>query len=309
MTNWVSLVQKAGGHHAAACHVVISEVKGSSPREVGADMVVTATGFEGTIGGGQLEFEALHIAQQLIASATQFTRQWRQFALGPSLGQCCGGAVTLCFVLYVPDNVDALSQLAAAHAIYHERQTQTFPYPYEGTDKVAAKDGFILSQPQKPLHLYIYGAGHVGRALVSATAELGLVRYWVDDDDSRFPSAMPPDIEKIVAQNMASIARYAAPDSFHIIMSYSHQIDEAIAYEVLQRDAFLQIGMIGSHTKAQRMASRLAKANIASDQIARLHCPIGIQGIKQKAPAFVALSIAAQIAQWQSDLSEMPRSS
>lgn len=305
MTNWLLLVQKALSHHAVACHVIIAEVKGSSPREVGADMVVTADGFDGTIGGGQLEFEALHIAQQLIASTTHFTRQWRHFALGPSLGQCCGGAVTLCFVLYVPNNAEALSQLMAAPAIYHERQTQDFPLRYDGPLEVSAKEGLILSQQKKPLHLYIYGAGHVGRALVSATANLGLVRYWIDDDDGRFPSVMPPDIEKIVAKNMASIARYAAPESFHIILSYSHKIDEAIAFEILRRDAFLQIGMIGSDTKARRMASQLAKAQIASDQLSRLHCPVGIGGIRQKAPAFVALSIAAQIAQWQSDLSDM----
>lgn len=79
------------------CVIEVLETRGSAPRDAGTRMWVSATEVRGTIGGGNLEYTALKIAREMLLSGEAMRE--RRFALGDSLGQCCGGAVTLRFSL------------------------------------------------------------------------------------------------------------------------------------------------------------------------------------------------------------------
>ena len=316
--SWLKQVSSYLATGRALCRIVIADAKGSTPREMGADMLVLSDHMIGTIGGGRLEFEAISIARGLIEQAASdshhgFARHWQKFALGPSLGQCCGGSVMLLFEAYAPMSADAVAALAeAAPAFYfHGADDRTLPQALSrrpddrpensqyGYDPVART--FHQSVTPPPRSLYLYGAGHVGRAVMAITGQLGFNRVWVDDAATRFPanvSDMLPDITIVPAADMTVVARRAPADSYHLVMSYSHRLDEAIVHAILDENQFARLGLIGSATKRQRFAKSLIAAGVSPSLLARLTCPIGLDTVKGKAPERVALSIAAQLAVW-----------
>lgn len=229
----------------------ILSVRGSSPRDSGTAMKVTRDATEGTIGGGALELRAIEIAREMIVSRRPEHRE--RFALGPSLGQCCGGAVTLQFDR-TPKPVDP---------------APTF------TDRAAPVGGAV-----RPL--WIWGAGHVGRAIVAA-ADPGVFDItWVDDAPERFPFAPPRHATRVPAADMVRLAM-RAPRAHHLVLTYSHQIDFDLCAALLTRPA-LSIGLIGSATKWARFARRLAALGLDPD---RITCPIGDKGMG-KAPHQIA---------------------
>ena len=305
---WVDAVMIHLSTGGPVCRVVVAEVKGSAPREAGAWMLVGANGIDGTIGGGSLEYEAMALARKLIGGEGRwgFKRQWRTFALGPSLGQCCGGSVTLLFEAFQPRFQPEIAALkdAKAAAWAHGEDANTPPRPAEAVESPTYKPSLkelIMPESQEARAFYLYGAGHVGRALIAVTGELGLDRHWVDDDAARFPDAPPDDVTLVPAKDMTAIARRAPSNAIHIVMTYSHQLDEAIVHAVLAGDGFARLGLIGSKTKRQRFCSSLAKAGIGADALDRLVCPIGLPQVTGKEPARVALSIAAQLAAWMDE--------
>ena len=85
-------------------------------------------------------------------------------------------------------------------------------------------------------------------------------------------------------------------------MTQSHSLDEVICLQLLMRGDFAYLGLIGSKTKNARFQSRLGKAGIGKDMLARLTCPVGIDLVTGKQPVRVAISIAAQLAIWQQEL-------
>ena len=145
---------------------------------------------------------------------------------------------------------------------------------------------------------YLYGAGHVGHAVMGAVKGLALDRVWVDTDKSRFPVDADPAITLAPAADMTIIAGRAPPGAIHIVMSYSHALDEALVYTILSKGNFAKLGLIGSRTKYQRFHSSLKKQGIEEAMLAQLICPIGLPDIRSKSPAHIGLSIAAQIATW-----------
>ena len=303
MDSWISVVLASLEKGQSCTLVMIANVRGSSPRDAGAFMIIDRDGFIGTIGGGALEFQAIELACSLIAksSETAFQRHWRDYALGPNLGQCCGGHVTLLFECYSAHMLSDLQKLSkTGGTLFHNHTSDKLPYlcdeaPYLYHNQ---PQSFTSALTVNQDNLYIYGAGHVGRALMDVTSGLGLKRIWVDDDKARFPAEHAPDIEAVIAKDMSIIAHHAPPNSYHIILTYSHQIDEEIVHAVLAKNAFLQLGLIGSQTKAARFKSRFKKAGLSDEVIERMICPIGLVDIRSKKPAHVALSIAGQIAQW-----------
>ncbi|MGB1953854.1 MAG: XdhC family protein, partial [Candidatus Puniceispirillum sp.] len=150
--------------------------------------------------------------------------------------------------------------------------------------------------------LFIYGAGHIGRALVPVIDGLGFDVYWVDIAPDRFPSVMPKGVSDVIAIDPTLIASHAPTDAFHLVITHSHALDQAICHTVLAGEGFARLGLIGSKTKNARFRSRLGKAGISDDMLARLICPIGIELVTGKQPARVAISIAAQLAIWQQEL-------
>lgn len=313
--SWLAQVIAQLADASAVAVLTILSAKGSTPREAGAFMLVTNQSQSGSIGGGALEFEATKWAKERVAEhlsdevaeirgKTGFSRHSRDFALGPDLGQCCGGHVTLLCEIYDQTShcdLTALSHLAPVQLL-HDLASQDLPVPYDGT-----KAGFyynaktaqlVTTHDRRKQKLYLYGAGHVGRALIDVTSGLDLERVWVDTSQSRFPEIVPDDVTIVPASDMAVIAHHAPPSTIHIVMSYAHQIDEAICYALLAKGDFAKLGLIGSKTKKARFASRFRTAGIDERQIDRLICPIGLHTITGKSPAHVALSIAGQLAVW-----------
>ena len=308
--DWLSEVITALAGNRPIARLVILSVKGSAPREAGAEMTVmdsnTAPQITGTIGGGALEYEVIHYAHQLLGKLPQigFVREIRDFALGPDLGQCCGGHVRLLFEWFTPACLPELKALQAQSPVgfYHDLNSQNLPQAIDSANRRffydKAKSHLITGAFVPATPLYIYGAGHVGQALINVTNALHVARIWVDSAKERFPENVPSDVMLVPAPDMSVVASHAPKGAFHIILTYSHQFDEAITYALLAKNDFGQIGLIGSGTKRARFAKRFREVGLEEAVIDRLQCPVGLSAITDKSPPHVALSIAGQIALW-----------
>ncbi|MEO1678984.1 MAG: xanthine dehydrogenase accessory protein XdhC [Pseudomonadota bacterium] len=280
--------------------VVVAEAQGSAPREAGAAMLVWADGQEGTIGGGALEFEAADLARRVLsgAAAPGLTR----YPLGPALGQCCGGAVTLVTEIY-----DAVSVAEIAHPVHARRVTGAGPAPLpvtralaqirRGTEPPALRliEGWLIEPVAAPAHaLWLHGAGHVGRAIASVMAPLpDWAITWLDTGADRFPDVPPAGVDVLVAAEPARALAHAPPDAHHLILTYSHALDLALCDAVLTR-GFASAGLIGSRTKWARFRKRLTEAGHAPAEIDRIRCPIGDPALG-KHPQAIAIGAAAAL--------------
>lgn len=283
--------------HGRVVRVVIADVRGSSPREVGAAMLVWANGQSGTIGGGTLEFRAVQAARRQ-DRATVLGRH----ALGPDLGQCCGGLVVLVSELYDTERLARLSGEVIARPV-----TDAIEMPLSVKRLLAAvrrqgvrpapqlTDGWMLEAVQRPARqLWVWGAGHVGRAIVDVLAPIpDIAITWVDTGPERFPAQVPAGIAVIPAADPGALVRHAPPDAEHLILTYSHALDLDLCHRLLGHD-FAFAGLIGSATKWARFRSRLAALGHAPDRIARIACPIGDPGLG-KHPQAIAVGVAAAL--------------
>jgi xanthine dehydrogenase accessory factor len=242
--------------------VEVTQALGSAPREAGTRMLVSTMRCEGTIGGGHLELKAIERARRLLAAGNA-TPQSAHYPLGPALGQCCGGAVTLGFT-----RLDAAS--------------------------VAA---WPLAAPR--FHLQLYGAGHVGRAIVNALAPLNVRVDWIDERDDEFPpdGMLPAHTRKVCVDTLEAEVREAPRGAFYLVLTHRHDLDLRIAEAILRRGDFGFFGLIGSQTKRARFIHRFEERGIPAEAIARLTCPIGVPGIVGKEPEVIAASVVAQLLQ------------
>jgi xanthine dehydrogenase accessory factor len=254
-----------------AALVTLVEVKGSSPRDIGARMAVRADGaFSGTVGGGALEWQALAEAQAMLASPEGPRRRLMDKALGPDLGQCCGGRVRLLIERLGADDLPGIERLASELAA--EEKAAAFP-------------------------VMLFGAGHVGRALVLALAPLPMRVTWVDGRRQAFPERAPANVVAVEGHDPAGLIA-SAPDGTAIIaMTHSHALDLDIVAAALSQRRFPYVGVIGSATKRARFVTQLRQAGLADDLIDALACPIGLPEIAGKEPAVIAASVAAQLLQ------------
>lgn len=280
--------------------VVIAAHDGSSPRENGAAMLVWAGGQSGTIGGGALEWEAMARARAMLAAGgTRLDRE----ALGPKLGQCCGGAVTVLTEVYdastLPDPqagviarpVDGRDMpLAVKRILARARGQGVMPVP-------ALVQGWMVEPVARPARqLWVWGAGHVGRALVSVLSplpDLGIT--WVDVAADRFPDPVPPQVRSLWSPDPAVLVAQAPGDAEHLILTFSHALDLDLCHRLLGH-GFSACGLIGSATKWARFRSRLAALGHAPAAIARIDCPIGDPSLG-KHPQAIAVSVAAALLQ------------
>ena len=271
--------------------VVVADIRGSTPREVGAAMLVGAGGQEGTIGGGTLEYRATQQAREML-KAGQNGPMLRKIPLGPELGQCCGGAVTLLFEHFDAGRIATITGEVTSSGVFRRPVTaDAAAAPPRGQGLVS---GWMVEPlAPKPPHVWIYGAGHVGRALVNVLAPLGARMTWVDTEQERFPDGTSAQITTLVAANPAHVVQYAEPDAHHLVMTYSHALDLEICHALLGH-AFASAGLIGSATKWARFRNRLAALGHTRQQIDRITCPIGMPELG-KAPELVALGAAAAL--------------
>ena len=285
-------LRDAVARHGRVARVVIAEVAGSSPREVGAAMLVWDGGQSGTIGGGALEYEA---------SARALRREGlSRHALGPELGQCCGGAVTLLTEVY---DAPALAALDGQDII--ARGPGEMPLAVHRMVSCARAQGvrlrprlvqgwFVEPVARPSVPVWIWGAGHVGRALVAVLAPLpDLAITWADTGAERFPEAVPPGVTTVPGADLPRLAAHAPDTAHHLILTYSHAIDLALCDAVLRR-GFAFAGLIGSDTKKARFRARLRDLGHSDAQIARICCPIGQKDLG-KHPQAIAVGVAAQI--------------
>lgn len=297
-------LKQAVGSHGTICRVVIAAIKGSSPREVGAAMMVWPDGQSGTIGGGTLEFQAANAARVALSLQGQ-SRRLTHHPLGPALGQCCGGAVTLLAEVY---DANALADLKDPATITRPTSKATdMPLPVQRLLRQARSTGtpvesqLLQGWMVEPIHrptrqLWIWGAGHVGRAMAATFAPLPEFEItWVDTSVDRFPKQVPPGVTVLPAANPAQLADHTPAGAEHLILTYSHALDLELCHRLLSRD-FAFTGLIGSKTKWARFRSRLAALGHTPQQIERITCPIG-QPELGKHPQVIAIGCAAELLQ------------
>lgn len=296
-------LQGAVEAHGRVARVVVAGHEGSAPREAGAAMLVWATGQSGTIGGGALEFAATARARELLAVGGSWTDR---VALGPALGQCCGGAVTLWAEVFDADRLPKPEAgvivrgagempLAVARLLAAARGQGVVP-------KAGLVAGWMVEPVLQPLRqIWVWGAGHVGRALVGVLAPLpGLSVTWVDTGVDRFPDVPPEGVTVLLAANPSLLAGHAPEEAEHLILTYSHALDLELCHQLLLR-GFAGCGLIGSATKWARFQRRLQALGHAPHTIARIRCPIGEPAFG-KHPQEIAVGVAADILRQRRDV-------
>jgi xanthine dehydrogenase accessory factor len=284
-------IRAAVAREGRAVLVLVAEVRGSTPRETGAAMLVTAGAASGTVGGGAVELRATEIARAMLAGRAE-PRGEVAFPLGPALDQCCGGRMRLAFALLTPAD---LPEGAPA-----DREGQPLGLAGGGSGRGDAAlplwpGGPVYRAPEPARAVLVYGAGHVGRALVRALVALPFRVAWVDARAGACAEA-PDGVEAHETPLPEAVAAAAAPDAMHVVLTHSHALDLEIVAAVLARD-FAFCGLIGSASKRALFRRRLAGRGVPPAAIERLTCPIGLPGLPDKRPAVIAASVAAQLLQ------------
>lgn len=200
--------------------ILIVATRGSAPREAGTRMWVSAAEVRGTIGGGNLEYTALKIAREMLLSSE--THRERKFALGDSLGQCCGGTVTLRFT---------------------------------------KKESFD-SLEESRFHVVLFGAGHVGKEVARILERLPCRLTWIDSRPEMFPPSVSSNTRVVIEEEAAWMVDEAPPGALYLVMTHSHALDLEIVERVLRRTDVAFLGLIGSETKAAKFRARLKAKGI-----------------------------------------------
>lgn len=314
--------------------VTVAAAQGSVPREAGTKMLVTRNARFDTIGGGHLEWTACTIAGEMLASASQGDaprNRIERLPLGPTLGQCCGGVVWLAFEL-----VDAgASQFSLLKKRLEERHESWRLVPLDGalssslfdraggwlagpmcqlpTDAsideqsrcqlVQGTDGtqWMLDPcvPHRP-QLFLFGAGHVGAAIVRLLGTLSCQVVWVDEREDLFPADLPVNVSMEATDIPETVINKAPPGASFLVMTHSHALDQHLAEVILNKQDAGWFGLIGSRTKRIQFERRLRARGVSEQRLATMVCPIGIGGIEGKEPATIAVAVVAQLLQvWE----------
>ena len=311
--------------------IAVASTKGSVPREAGTRMLVTSTEIFGTIGGGHLELRATQIARDMLASGGPSSLL--RFPLSASLGQCCGGLVNLLFEPVMPaenwiGNILAFRQQGrrcivvtptqgslAAGKLLVSAGEDVGSLGSEMRDReisaiakqrllgnqpstlltVASNEYFFEFIPAPDFNVVLFGAGHVGRAVIRILAELPCNITWIDSREEEFPAAIPHGVQKRVNDFPEDEVSSALPASYFLVMTHSHQLDQAICERILLRRDFAYFGLIGSLSKRRQFERRLMARGIPEGHLANMICPIGAGGIGSKEPMAIAVSVAAEL--------------
>lgn len=340
MKTWADAIAAAARTGADCVSVTVAAVRGSTPREAGAKMVVTRDAVVDTIGGGGLELSCIERARGMLAPDAPPTQLVR-FPLGPGLGQCCGGVATMLFeripaaaaariarsleralagapvaivsgaegpcaggklVVTAHDAAGSLGAAALdAAAIDAARACLGAAAPTAALVPIgpASEANLILVELVTPgdFNVVLFGAGHVGRALVDVLAGVDCRVTWVDPRADAFPRAVPASVRAVAAAAPELEVDRAPPGAFFLVMTHSHPLDFELCERVLKRGDFAFCGLIGSTPKRNRFLKYLALEGVPAAALARLTCPIGIPGIAGKRPATIAVAAAAQLLQ------------
>ena len=291
------IIDKLSKYNTVA-RVVIISTKGSAPRKANAHMFVTENHIFGSIGGGQLEYQITSICREHLATLKKFGREVRKFALGPSLGQCCGGSVNALIEYFHYSDIIEIRKLEQARNLIHELLTDKFPYEGNQSLSLDEKKFFQEQIIDTKTDLFIWGAGHTGREIISSTKSLPLTRYWIDISRERFPNIIDDDVNAIWIKDPTRLINNFPDGGIHLILTHSHALDLAIIQSLLKDNRFYKLGLIGSKTKKVRFRTQLVKAGFSLNDIEQIICPIGLPEITGDEPFRIALSVAGQISNW-----------
>jgi len=332
MSDWISLLatEPIGGEPVV--RVAVASVRGSTPREGGACMLVSARTCAGSIGGGKLELSAIEAARALLVRGEAW--QLLHVPLGPKVGQCCGGVVDLWLerldigdrselialhdeqqyadalvlaTIFGPDGFRQRMLIAedGRDAAFGDETLDTWAqreaaalHGAEAATRIAIEGPYALLLERfesAGTPLIVFGAGHVGKALVTRLGGVPFDVTWIDSRDGMFVAALPANVRAVQSSDPVAQVRGAPPGAAYLVMTHSHALDFDLCHAILTRDDVCFVGLIGSHTKAARFAHRLAREGMAAERIARLVCPIGVAGIASKRPDAIAIGVAAQL--------------
>jgi xanthine dehydrogenase accessory factor len=333
MTEWLSVLVRLRASATPCVLVTVAATRGSVPREAGTKMAVTEDAAFGTIGGGQLEYEALRSAREMLTCRAAAARLCR-FGLGPSLGQCCGGTAEVlleptsettddwlrALAAYVDRGEPAVLVTALGDAaggklvVSRDGASGTFPDSQRQPDAVAAAralldaadvgphleqtgDRAVLFEPIRPagLHVVLFGAGHVGKALVRVLGELPCRVTWVDSRAEQFPRDLPPNVTVECTEAPRYVVARAPSRAAFLVMTHNHALDLTLCERILCRNDFSYFGLIGSATKRAKFTRRFKARGLSDDVIERMVCPIGIPELSGKHPGEIAIAVAAQL--------------
>jgi len=356
MDNWLTIVEEP------AVLVTVAIVEGSGPRAPGARMLVTRSGQHDTIGGGHLELCAVDLARSMLDDPSAGTARIERYALGPTLGQCCGGVVHLAFEVVDAALSDVLAALRRrVHADSWRASAIDGPPAAllcdeagkvitgngspaallcDAAGKVIAGNGdhagmapvlgriinagaattsvvrdatgrrWLLDACPAPRdHLLLFGAGHVGAAIVRTLGELPCTVTWIDEREDLFPATVPANVTVEATDTPEALVARAPAGASYLVLTHSHALDQRLSEAILARDHVGWFGLIGSGTKRVQFERRLAARGIAQERIAAMVCPIGLAGITSKIPAAIAASVCAQLLMvWDAQQQEQLRS-
>jgi xanthine dehydrogenase accessory factor len=324
MNEWIDELTDIAATGEPAVLVTVAGIRGSAPREIGAKMIVTSTETIGTIGGGQLEYQSTRVAVGMLGDEKA---SLRSFPLGSSMGQCCGGVVEILFEPIADGMPVWLRDLKALHgqrepAIIVTRISLSKPAkfvvtadtvfgadPSEQNDAMIARARRLLTngpaavrdvqefyQPVvvSDLNIAVFGAGHVGTAVVNALSDLDCNIRWIDNR-AKMLRKVPRNVRAIDAADPSLEVAAMPPDSFYLVMTHSHAMDFDICDRILRRRDARYCGLIGSLSKRRRFEKRYRQQGLSPAVIDQLVCPIGVDGITGKKPAEIALAAAAEI--------------
>ena len=325
--DWVLAAIDAISRDGSAVLVTQCIVEGSAPREAGAKMLLSADRQWGTIGGGALELIATEQARSLMVREDLF-HLIQDYPLGPLLAQCCGGHVRLLLERLSRDDLPWLSalkgQTACGEDLWLETRLGTGGarkvvltasdapniLRQEGAGGFLGEDGCVLSARRPPREackiwveplvgpppmLVLFGAGHVGEAVAHVLSVTDLEVVWFDSRDEYRGRGQKFLVRSFV--DPVAAVNTAPNGAMFLVMTHSHDLDYRLVRAILERDDISFCGVIGSLTKRARFVRRLRDDGLSEEQIARMTCGIGISGISGKAPAAIAISVAAQIMQ------------
>lgn len=334
MTDWLREIARLQQAGVPSVLITVAGVRGSAPREVGAKMLVTANEIFGTIGGGELEYQSVRIAANQLQSRDTAGRL-RRFPLGSNCGQCCGGVVDMLFepvagIACVDELLEAWSarqetvlvtelnatgepvkSLRPASNPARRRDAASAAVADRGAGALLASgsarrvdtpgrgDKFMLLEPvtDSDFTIAVFGAGHVGSALVQLLSGLDCNLRWLDSRRDIFPDTLPGKVQRIECADPARDVAALPVGTYFFVMTHSHALDLDIIAAILRRGDFAYCGLIGSATKRRRFDTRLRSLGINEQALQRLVCPIGIRGISGKKPQEIAIAAAAEVLQ------------
>jgi xanthine dehydrogenase accessory factor len=324
--HWIDAACAHLSRHPAVVRVTVIALRGSAPREAGATMLVDPLGTVGSIGGGRLEWQATLAARELLCTRDAAPVRIADFILGPDLGQCCGGRVELWLERLTRDDLPWLLEAARsglrardhrsrAHepsyvvvtefsgvVAFHRLQRSTPGAASLTLQRAASGDLSLLEPLPAPLpRLWVFGAGHVGQALIRLLSELALFDItWVDSRSELLPTDLDGCVTMLASAKPVDLVDAAPAGTRYVVLTHDHALDYELCRSILKRGDSSWLGLIGSASKSARFRSRMLRDGISSETLSTLTCPIGIPGIASKLPASIAISIAAQLLQLSS---------